>query len=120
MIFSNGYILHQMYGLHAYAEHRQRRYGILLQMQCQTLVLLGGVCRFPLKRYDFLMILEHKKGGTVVPPCDFQPIYLKTPLNKGTPRDFPSGARPPARAARSRAQPHPVEIESYINKQMSH
>lgn len=57
------------------------------------------------KGRNFLRISERKKGGTVVPPCDFHPLSLETPLNTGAPTIILSGARPPPRAARVRMQP---------------
>lgn len=60
----------------------------------------------------FLRISEHKKGGTVVPPCDFHPLSPETPLNTGAPTIILSGARPPPRAARVRMQPSNVLRES--------
>lgn len=40
-----------------------------------------------LRRYTrILKVLERSdKGGTVVPPCDFQPQSPENPLNKGVP-----------------------------------
>lgn len=59
----------------------------------------------------FLRISEHKKGGTVVPPCDFHPLSLETPLNTGAPTIILSGARPPPRATRVRMQPRKIPSE---------
>lgn len=59
------------------------------------------------------MIWNPRKGGTVVPPCDFHPLSLETPLNTGAPTIILSGARPPPRAARVRMQPIMMLREEY-------
>ena len=61
----------------------------------------------------FLRISEHRKGGTVVPPCDFHPLSPETPLNTGAPTIILSGARPPPRATRVRMQREISPRENY-------
>lgn len=61
----------------------------------------------------FLRILKHRKGGTVVPPCDFHPLSPETPLNTGAPTIILSGARPPPRATRVRMQQEISPRENY-------
>ena len=54
-------------------------------------------------------IFCRQKGGTVVPPCDFQKWYTGLPVNKGVSARFLSrSARPPVRAH-----------ETKINKQQN-
>lgn len=57
------------------------------------------------KGRNFLMIRNPRKGGTVVPPCDFHTISTETPINTGAPAIILSGARPPPRDTRVGMQP---------------
>lgn len=74
-------------------QHCFREHGT---MPCLESRRLAGFRSMPiLRRYTYVLVLhsEGNKGGTVVPPCDFQCGSLGMPLNKGTPSVFPSRVR---------------------------
>lgn len=115
MIYSDERRTSKVHGLHLLREYRSRQLRTLHNAQQSGLVLLTHMQKIHWKERDFLTLADPQKGGTVVPPCDFQPIFLKTPLNKGHPRNFLSGARPPARATRSRAYTRRLNSRKFNN-----
>lgn len=94
-------------------QHRFREHGT---MPCLESRRLAGVRSMPiLRRYAYVLVLrsEGKKGGTVVPPCDFQLESSEMPLNKGTPRVFPSRVR-----GRVRVRPQLRDKNPFASRQI--
>lgn len=102
MIYSDERRTSKVHGLHLLREHRSRQLRTLHNAQQSGLVLLTHMQKIHWKERDFLTLADPQKGGTVVPPCDFHPISLRTPVNTGVPEEILSGVRPPPRASRVR------------------
>lgn len=101
----------KMHGLHLLREYRLRQLRTLHTVQQSGVVLLTHMQKIHRKERDLLTLTDPQKGGTVVPPCDFHPISLRTPVNTGDVGLILSGARPPPRAARVRMQvPMPQRV----------
>lgn len=82
-----------MQNLFMQEQHCIREHGT---MPCLESRRMAGVRSVQiLRRYAYVLVLRSggNKGGTVVPPCDFQLESSGMPLNKGTPRVFPSRVR---------------------------
>lgn len=92
----------KMHGLHLLREYRFRQLRTLHIVQQSGVVLLTHMQKIHRKERDFLTLADPQKGGTVVPPCDFHPISLKTPVNTRDMGLILSGARPPPHAIRVR------------------
>lgn len=97
MIYSDERRTSKMYGLRLLCEYRLRQLRNLHNAPQSGMVLLTHMQKIHWKGGDFLMQADPQKGGTVVPPCDFHPISLRTPVNTGVPEEILSGARPPPR-----------------------
>lgn len=102
MIYSDERRTSKVHGLHLLREYRSRQLRILHIPQKSSMVLLTHMQKTHRKERNLLTMVDPQKGGTVVPPCDFHPISLKTPVNTGVTEDILSGARPPPRATRVR------------------
>lgn len=102
MIYSDERGTSKVHGLHLLREYRNRQLRILHIAQKSCMVLLTHMQKVHRKERNLLTLVGPQKGGTVVPPCDFHPISLKTPVNTGVTEDILSGARPPPRDARVR------------------
>lgn len=100
MIYSDGVRSTKVYGLYLVCQYRRPQYGNVLEGTQFSLVPLSGMQSIHGKGGNFLMNCDPRKGGTVVPPCDFHPISLKNPLNTRVPEVILSGTRPPPRATR--------------------
>lgn len=82
-----------MQNLSMQKQHCFREYGTMPYLESRR---MAGIRSMQiLRRYANVLVSqsEGQKGGTVVPPCDFQCGSLGMPLNKGTPRVFPSRVR---------------------------
>lgn len=104
MIYSDERGISKVHGLHLLCEYRSRQLRTLHTAQQSSLVLLTHMQKMHWKERDFLTLADPQKGGTVVPPCDFHPLSLRTPVNTGDVGLILSGARPPPRASRVRMQ----------------
>lgn len=104
MTFSNEQRTSKVHGLHLLREYRLRQLRTLHTTQLSGMVLLTHMQKMHRKERDFLRLADPQKGGTVVPPCDFHPLSLRTPVNTGDVGLILSGARPPPHASRVRMQ----------------
>lgn len=102
MIYSDERRTSKVHGLHLLREYRSRQLRTLHTAQQSCMVLLTHMQKFHWKERDFLTLADPQKGGTVVPPRDFHPLSLKTPVNTRDIGLILSGARPSPRATRVR------------------
>ena len=97
MIYSDERRTYKVHGLHLLREYRLRQLRILHSAPQSGMVLLTHMQKIHWKERDFLTLADPQKGGTVVPPCDFHTLSLRTPVNTGVLGLILSGARPPPR-----------------------